>query len=189
MAFRQPGDLAFRTVVHTGRQLPMVQLPGLDSIEQICWHEFLDCSMRLLATIDGRLNANYGLTLAEVHLLNLLATSNTGSVRKAELCRVLMMPPSRLAQICRHLQPRGLVAQSATPHDRRGILLRITDMGRARLAGVRKALAEEVRTHFLDRMSHHQMLTLIGGHRRINTALRTPVKPEDASQAGLTACE
>ena len=167
----------------------MVQLPGLDSVEQTCWQEFLDCSMRLLAVLDNRLNAVHGLTLAEVRVLNLLATSRTGSVRKSALCQALMMPPGRLAQIFRHLRPRGLVAQSATPQDRRGILLSITEMGRARLLVVRRTLAEEVRAHFLDRMSHQQMLALIDGHLRITTPLRTSVKPVEASEADLTACE
>jgi len=145
--------------------------------------------MRLLAALDSRLNAVHGLTLTEVRLLDVLATSRTGSVRKSELCHALMMPPGRLAQIFRHLRPLGLVAQSATPQDRRGILLSITDMGRARLAGVRKTLAEEVRTLFLDRMSHQQMLALIDGHLRITTPLRTSVDLVEASEADLTACE
>jgi DNA-binding MarR family transcriptional regulator len=176
-------------VVYTGRQLPMVQLPGLDSIEQTCWQEFLDCSTRLLTVLDNRLNAAHGLTLTEVRLLNLLATSRTGSVRKSELCHALMMPPVRLAQMFRHLRPRGLVAQSATPHDRRGIMLSITEMGRSRLLIVRKTLAQEVRTHFLDHMSHQQMIALIDGHLLISTPLKTSLTPVGATEADLTAIE
>lgn len=167
----------------------MVQLPGLDSVDQTCWHEFLDASMRLLAAIDSRLNAKHGLSLTQVRLLNLLATSNTGAARKAELCHALMVPPGRLAQMFRHLQLRGLLAQSATPHDRRGILLSITDMGRAGLEAARKTLAEEVRTLYLGRMSYQQMIAMTDGHRRINAPPRTSTTWLKASDCDLTACE
>lgn len=167
----------------------MVQLPGLDSVEQMCWHEFLDSSIRLLAAIDSRLNAKHGLSLTEIRLLNLLATSHTGAARKTELCHVLMVPPARLTQMFRHLRPRGLLAQSATAHDRRGILLSITDLGRAGLEAARKTLADEVRTLYLGRLSYQQMIAMTDVHRRINTAPRTSATWLKASDSDLTACD
>jgi DNA-binding MarR family transcriptional regulator len=175
-------------VMNTGRPLPMVQLPGLDSIEQTCWHEFLDCSMRLFAALDGPFSAAHGLTLTEVRLLNLLAVSSNGAVRKTELRRALMVSPDRVAQIFRRLETRGLVAQCATRYDRRGVMLSITDAGRARLEGARKTLSQEVRTHFLDRMSHQQMVALIDGHRRIGTPPQASTSGE-VSEAKVTASD
>jgi DNA-binding MarR family transcriptional regulator len=141
-------------VIYTGRQLPMVQVPEHDAVEQAHWHEFLDSSMRLFAALDSRFVAAHGLILTEVRLLSLLATSKTGAVPKTELRRVLGLTPGRLAQIFRRLQLRGLVAQQTTRYDRRGVLLHITELGRARVEVARKTLAHEVRTHYLDRILH-----------------------------------
>jgi len=169
---------------YIGRQLPMMQFPGFDFVEQTCWHEFLDSSTRLFATLDNRVNEMHGLTLTEVRLLSLLASSNTGLVRKSELGRALMLTPSRLAQIFRRLQSRGLIGQSATTYDRRGILMGITDAGRACVEDALKTLGEAVRVHYLGRMSHQQMSVLADCHRRINASLR--VAADSVHRAGVT---
>jgi DNA-binding MarR family transcriptional regulator len=141
-------------VPYPGRQLPMVQVPEHDSVEQTHSHEFLDSSMRLFTALDSRFVAAHGLILTEVRLLSLLARSNTGAVPNTELRRALALTPRRLTQIFRRLQLRGLVAQETTHDDRRGVLLRITALGRARVEVARKTLAHEVRTHNLNRIPH-----------------------------------
>ena len=164
--------LNIRSVDYTGRQLPMVQLPGLDFIEQTCWHEFLNSSIQLFAALDVRFKEMHGITLADIRLLDLLATSDRGLYRKSELSRALMLTPNRVAQLIRHLKPQRLVTQSITPYDRRGVFVSITVAGRARLEAARETFAEEVRTHWLDRMSRQQMMALTDIHRRITTQLQ-----------------
>jgi len=157
----------------------MVQLPGLDFVEQTCWDEFFDSSIRLFAALDSRIKLLHAITLADVRLLDLLATSDRGAFRRSELSDALLLPPSRVGLIIRHLKPRRLVTQSPPPHDqrdRRGVFVSITAAGRARLEAARKTFAEEVRTHYLDRMSHHQMIALTDSHRRINTQLNVCAK-------------
>jgi DNA-binding MarR family transcriptional regulator len=166
--------LAFRVVEYRSWRLPMVQLPGLDSIEQTCWQEYLGSSMRLFAILDRRFHDKHGLTLVEVRLLELLAASDTGAVRKIELCRSLVVTQDRLSTLFRRLQPKGFVAQAPTRYDRRGIMLSITEAGRMQLAAARITMTDVARTHYLSRMTHRQMVALSDSHRRINDPLREP---------------
>jgi DNA-binding MarR family transcriptional regulator len=158
-------------VEYRGRALPPVRLPGLDFVEQTCWDEFLESSIQLFAAIDYRLKQTMGLTLAAVRLLNYLDVSN-GSFRKSQLSHALMLNPSRVGQLIRHLKPQQFVTQSATPNDPRGIRVSITDTGRARLEAARQIVAEEVRAHYLGGMSRHQMTMLTDSHRRINLRMQ-----------------
>jgi DNA-binding MarR family transcriptional regulator len=158
-------------VEYIGRALPPVQLPGLDSVEQTCWDEFHNSSIRLFAAIECRLKLMAGITLTDVRLLNLLAASDYGCFRKSEISRALTLTPSRATQLIRQLKIRRLVSQSATPYDRRGIRVGITVAGRARLEAARQIVAEVVRTHYLGGMSRAQMLMLADSHRRINAQL------------------
>lgn len=170
--FRNAGfALTFCSVEYIGQALPPVQLPGLGSVEQTCWDEFHNSSIRLFAAIDSRLKLVAGITLTDVRLLNLLAASDYGCFRRSEICRALMVTPSRVTQLIRQLKIRRLVSQSATPYDRRGIRVGITVAGRARLEAAQQIVAEVVRTHYLGGMSRPQMLMLAESHRRINARL------------------
>jgi DNA-binding MarR family transcriptional regulator len=150
----------------------MLHLPGLDLVEQTCWHEFLETSIRLLAELDSRLKELHGLTLFDVIVLDLLAR---GAIRKSELAHAFMQTPGQVALQIRSLKNKGLVGYWPTRYDPRAVLVSITHAGRARVEAARKTYAEEVRTHYLDRMSHQQMIALADTHRRINTPLRASV--------------
>jgi len=150
------------------RQLPMLQLPGLDFVEQTCWHEFLDSSIRLLADLDSRLKEMHGLTLFDVLVLDLLSR---GPARKCELAQALMQPDGQMAMQIRSLRTRGLVGHCPMPYDRHALLVSITRAGCIRVEAARRTYAEEVRSHYLDHMSHQQMIAMADSHRRINTPL------------------
>lgn len=144
-------------------------MPGLDFVEQTCWHEFLDSSIRVLAELDNRLGRTHGLALFDVLLLDLLAR---GAVRKSELAHALMQPPDQVALQIRSLQAKGLVGHCPTPHARGAVVVSITPAGRDRVDAARKTYAEAVRDQYLDRMSHQQMMALADSHRRINGPLK-----------------
>lgn len=157
----------------------MLQLPGFDFVEQTCWHEFLEASIRLVAGLDSRLKETHGLTLFDVLVLDLLAR---GSVRKCELAEALMQPPEEVTLQIRHLKTKGLIGHWPAPYDGGTVLVSITRAGQVRADAARKTYAEEVRIRYLDRMSHQQMTALADNHRRINTPLKavtsTPERDE-----------
>lgn len=142
---------------------PPTCLPGLDENEQRCWRLFLDSSMRMLAT--------HGLTLLDVELLDLLAHSDRGAMRMSALADVLMLGPGRVGKRIRSLEKRVLVSRRSTRYDRRGLLVSITATDRAELELAMRTYAQEVRRHYLDRMSRQQMTDLADIHRRISIPL------------------
>lgn len=154
------------------RQLPMLQLPGFDFVEQTCWHEFLDTSIRLLADLDSRLQEMHGLVLFDVLVLDLLAR---GPARNSELAQALMQPNGQMSMQIRGMKARGLVGHSPTPYDRHAALVRITRAGCVRVEAARRTYAEEVRANYLDRMSYQQMVALTDSHRRINTPVNSAI--------------
>lgn len=72
------------------------RLPGFDDLEEGCWQRFLDSSMRLLATVNGRLIDTHKLTLFYVLLLDLLTMSDKGSARMSALADGLVLARSRV---------------------------------------------------------------------------------------------
>lgn len=158
-------------------QPPATSLPGFDEVEQQCWHQFRDCSMRLLATLNSSLIYTHQLTLFDVLLLDHLASSENGAARKSELAAALMLAPNRVAQQIRRLEAHGLVSRGPTRYDRRGVLASITNEGRTRAAAAMKTYAQEVRSHYLVHLSPEQMLAVIDSCCRIGTALKDCEQP------------
>jgi DNA-binding MarR family transcriptional regulator len=156
-------------------------LPGFDDDEQCCWQLFLDSSMRMLAMVNGSLMATHRLTLFDVLLLDLLAHSDRSAVRMSALGDALMIGAGRVAKRIRSLEKRELVSRRPTRYDRRGVLVSITSAGRAQLELAVKTYAEEVRAHYLARMSRQQMIALGDSHRQISV-------PLEALQAAGVPC-
>jgi DNA-binding MarR family transcriptional regulator len=172
--------IAFRTVDYESPSFAVLKLPGLDVVEQTCWHGFFGTSMRLFAVVDDALKRAHRLTMVDVALLDLLAKSDRGTFPHRQLSHALQLSPNQVGQRIRHLKARALVTQSPTSYDRRGYYVTITDSGRRRLLAARKAFAEAVSTHYLNILSHQQMTALADVHHRISDHLRAfePGPPE-----------
>lgn len=149
-----------------------MRLPGLDDIEQQCWRQVLGSSIGLLAALNGRLMDSDDLSLVDVLLLDLLATSERGAARISALADALMLASSRVGQRVARLEARSLVARRRTRYDRRGVLVSITGDGWMRLDAAARTYAEVFRTHCLDQMSGPQLIALGESCGRINTSLK-----------------
>ena len=147
---------------------------GLDDAEKRCWHQFFHSSTRLLDTLSNLLVEAHGLTLFDVLMLDLLAKSDSGSARMSDLADAFMLIPSRVTWQIRRLESAGLVQRSRSRGDRRGVHASITPEGRARARSAMTTYAQEIRTHYLDRMSRQQMIALGDGCRRISAPLEVP---------------
>jgi DNA-binding MarR family transcriptional regulator len=169
---RRHCSLTSRGVKQTRPARPAPSLPGLDDVEQECWQGFLDCSMRLLATLNGCLVYAHQLTLFDVLLLDFLANSDNGAARKSELADALMLAPNRVAQQIRRLEAQGLVSRNPTRYDRRGVLASITPGGRTRAAAAMKTYAQEIRTLYLIHLTRQQMVDMSDGYCRVSTSLK-----------------
>src|SRR4030081_2958902 len=86
----------------------------------------------------------YGLNRGEVGVLNALRTAGPPHrLSPTQLFRGLMLSSAGMTSRLDRLEARGLVARSADPSDRRGILVRLTPEGLKRVDAVVTANTEE----------------------------------------------
>ena len=147
-------------------------MPGLDIAELRSWQNFLEAALRLSAALNGSLEDQHDLMLIEVRLLDILNTSPTGSARMGELAEALLASPSRITRLVGRLERRGLVRRADSREDARGVLAIITDEGRTAAEQAMITYSEDIRTHYLDRLSRCQMVATGDNCKRINAALQ-----------------
>ena len=94
---------------------------------------------RLLAALDDAL-ADLGLSAAEINALACFDGRDAVPVR--ELVQATAQRPSTLTGVLDRLERRGLVERVPNPADRRSVLVRLTEEGRAHAAWVAAAYDE-----------------------------------------------
>jgi DNA-binding MarR family transcriptional regulator len=78
----------------------------------------------------------------------------------SELAERLLLSPSGLTRRLDGLVSSGLVERRRCATDRRGALAVLTESGRARLEAAAPDHVEQVRRHFIDRLSRRQLQLL-----------------------------
>jgi|SRR5690625_5101231 len=151
----------------------MPSLPGLDGIEQRSWQQFLGCSLNLVATLNACLKGAHNISIRDVLLLELLSRPDRRSHRLCTLAQTMRVSQGQLSTQVRRLEGLGWITRTPSKGDPRGILPRITAEGHTRLHGVLETYARGVRAHYLDRLHHEQMVSLVDSCRRINGSLAT----------------
>jgi len=152
-------------------------MPGLDIAELRSWQNFLEAALRLSAALNGSLEDQHDLMLIEVRLLDILNTSPTGSARMGDLAEALLASPSRITRLVGRLERRGLVRRADSREDARGVRAIITDEGRTAAEQAMITYGEDIRTHYLDRLSRSQMVATGDNCKRINAALKLTAPP------------
>lgn len=152
-------------------------MPGLTIAEQRAWQNFLDAALRVYATLNRALVDGHHLTLNDVRLLDVLATSPNGSARMGDLADELMSLPSRVTRQIRRLETQHLVSRCPTPEDGRGVRATITDLGRVAVKEAMDTYGDGVRTYFLSRLSRPQTVAMGDNCRRIGMALKSDETP------------
>ncbi|MDO3636795.1 MarR family winged helix-turn-helix transcriptional regulator [Mycolicibacterium arseniciresistens] len=158
-------------------------MPGLDIAEQRSWQMFLDSALRMYATLNRSLVEAHHLTLNDVRLLDMLDKSPTGSARMGDLADGLMSLPSRVTRQIRRLETAGLVQRRASPDDGRGVLAAITEDGRDHVRKAMITYGDDVRAHFLGRLSRPQVAAMGENCRRISVGLQTSAPPAKFGRA------
>ncbi len=170
------GSIPSPAVEYDGAETPAHHLPGLDEIEQRCWQDFLQSSTALLAFINRRLLARHDLSQFDFLVLEALDRSADGSARMGDLAQTIVLAPSRLTELMRRLESKGLVRRSRSRTDGRGVVASITREGRARMRPAARTYAQSVRALYLAQMSRQQMIALGDSCRRVNVPLKAAQK-------------
>jgi DNA-binding MarR family transcriptional regulator len=132
----------------------------LDDVEMRAWQALMSAHWRLLSRLDAELQASQSMSLADYEVLVQLSHVDTGRMRMSELAERLMLSPSGLTRRLDGLVTAGLVDRARCPTDRRGAYAVLTAAGRRRLERATPDHVDQVRRHFIDRLSRAQLSSL-----------------------------
>jgi DNA-binding MarR family transcriptional regulator len=134
--------------------------PWLDDVEMHAWRSLLRAHARLIARLDAELQASQGMSVTDYGVLVELSEQEGGRMRMSELADRLLLSPSGLTRRLDGLVAAELVERHRCPTDRRGAFAVLTPAGQARLQTAAPDHVEQVRRHFVDRLSRKQLEAL-----------------------------
>ncbi len=138
------------------------------------WRSLLRAHARVLARLDADLQASQGLSVQDYGVLVQLSEEDDGRMRMSELAERLLLSPSGLTRRLDGLVAAGMVERHRCPTDRRGAFAVLTPAGRARLDAAAPDHVEQVRRHFVDRLSRQQLEALADALDKVSTESTCP---------------
>jgi DNA-binding MarR family transcriptional regulator len=120
----------------------------VDPVRLGAYFALVEVSGLLRHAIEQQLRDDGGLTFVRFQILRRLELSATGSHRMTELADAIVFSRSALTYQAGLLEQDGLVIRAPSPADERGVIISITEAGRALVAAVLPG-HEEVVTRML----------------------------------------
>lgn len=142
----------------------------LDDLEMQAWRSLLSAHSRLIARLDAELQASQGMSVSDYGVLVQLSEAEGGRMRMSELAERLLLSPSGLTRRLDGLVSAGLVDRARCPTDRRGAFAVLTEAGRSRLEQAAPDHVDQVRRHFVDRLSRRQLEALVDSLSKVADA-------------------
>jgi DNA-binding MarR family transcriptional regulator len=131
----------------------------LDDHQQHVWQGYIHLNQRLYAFLEQQLVRD-GLSGPDYSVLHPLSQAPGGLLRARELCTELAWDRSRLSHHLSRMVKRGLVGREECTEDGRGLMVRLTDVGRRAIEAAAPAHAENVQRYFFDLLSEDEVLTI-----------------------------
>lgn len=147
-------------------------IPNVSDEEWRHWGRFGESAELLYREINAALVAKYGLTVPDVHLLNLLNADPRRHVRMGAVADALVLTPSRVTWQVGRLETRGLVRRFRSCEDKRGVVVGITRRGQDQLRTALRTYVMLVRQFYLVPLNREQMNALGESARRVGSALK-----------------
>jgi len=131
----------------------------LDEDERTTWLAYIRLRQRLDAAIDAGL-AGDGVSMPDYEVLVTLSQAPQGCLRARDLGAEICWDKSRLSKHLARMAARGLVERTPAADDARGVLVRLTEEGRAVLERAAPNHVDLVRRLFIDDMSDEEIKAL-----------------------------
>ncbi len=123
--------------------------------QQKVWRSYLTMTSQLQTAMHRQLQQDCELSLADYDVL--VALSERGPQRINDVGEVLSWEQSRLSHQLRRMRGRGLVEHHGSGDDRRGVVVDLTDSGRAALEAAAPGHAKLVRSAVFEGLSAAQL--------------------------------
>ncbi len=152
----------------------------LNPTEMRAWAGFLETSQLIQRLVETQLAEAGGITMVQYDILTRIHESPDGRRRMTELAELLVCSRSGLTYQVAQLEKAGLLRRDADPSDERGVLVALTDEGRAVLEGAAPGHLATVREGFVDLLTEDQIDQLAAMMDGVRRHLRTvvPVTPQ-----------
>jgi DNA-binding MarR family transcriptional regulator len=140
------------------------ELPGGRGIG--AWRSLMRAHAALMRQLETELEEQTGLALADYDVLAQLATAD-GELRMTELANRALISRSGMTRRVARLVDEGLVRRADANSDRRGVVIKLTDPGVARLAETAPAHARGIAKHFVSRLDDRELAVLENGLNKV----------------------
>jgi DNA-binding MarR family transcriptional regulator len=124
--------------------------------EQQAWRATVHLSQLLMRQLDRDLNA-HGLNGHDYEILVELSEAPDRRLRMTDLADATSQSRSRLSHQISRMENRGLVRRDECEGDKRGTFAVLTKEGMNAIERVAPCHVENVRRHFIDRLTSHQL--------------------------------
>lgn len=123
------------------------------------------------------LTAAHQLSVIDVRVLEILASSTEGSARMGDLAGALAATRRQMTKRIDRLEARMLVRREPDQHDRRGVVALVTEAGRFMIDQAKITYAQGVARYLLDPLTACQVNTVAENCWRIGRALSASDRP------------
>jgi DNA-binding MarR family transcriptional regulator len=153
--------------------VPDSDVPWLDPAEKEAWTGLISLVLLMPGRLEQPLQQEHGLTLFEYMVLSQVSEAPERRLRMSELAYLANGSLSRLSNVVKRFEQRGLVERFPDPENGRFTIVRLTEEGYARVVAAAPAHVRAVRRFVLDQLSASDQRSLA----RIAAKLR--IRPED----------
>ena len=144
----------------------------LNEREQRVWQGYLHLNQDLIAVLEQLLARESGLSGADYRVLHPLSEAPGGLLRARDLASEIGWDRSRLSHHLGRMEKRRLVTREECTEDARGLMVRLTKVGRQAIEEAAPGHVEAVRRYFFDQLSDDEIETMAAGFDRVLHNLR-----------------
>jgi DNA-binding MarR family transcriptional regulator len=128
----------------------------LSAEEQQAWRATVHLSQLLMRQLDRDLDS-HGLNNHDYEIMVVLSEAPERRLRMTELADATSQSRSRLSHQISRMEARGLVRRDTCEGDKRGTFAVLTEAGLAAIERAAPDHVENVRRHFIDRLTPRQL--------------------------------
>jgi DNA-binding MarR family transcriptional regulator len=150
---------------------PPSDVRWLTADQRLAWLGMVRVLTRLPATLDAQLERDVGLSFFEYHVLSMLSEVADRTLRMSRLAQLTSSSLSRLSNVVKRLEGRGLVRREPDQEDRRATRAVLTAEGMALVEQAAPGHVTTVRELVVDTLEPAQLEQLRAAYERILTRL------------------
>ena len=140
-----------------------------------CWRLFFQSGLALQSVLDAELEHQAGLPLRWYDVLVQLEDSPDG-IPMSELAGRILHSKSGFTRLVDRMEQAGLVRRVRPDHDRRSILIVLTDQGTATMQHARRYHRDGIERHFSQHLTDNEISVLTRALEKVSTHAR-PLRP------------